>query len=246
MLVEIAVDSVEGAVAAAEAGADRLEVCQGLLEGGLTPSLGLVEAVRAAVAVPVVVMVRPRGGDFLYDALEFAVMARDVQHLVEVGIAGIVTGVLLPSGHVDEARLRELIAAAGPASCTFHRAFDLCIDPAAALESLVSLGVARVLTSGQSASAIVGAPRIKAHVAQAQQRLVVMAGAGLRDGNVAALVAATGVREVHLSATRWGDSGMQFRREGVPMGSAAPPNEYALRRTDAAMVARVVSAVRGA
>ncbi|MEO6597410.1 MAG: copper homeostasis protein CutC [Planctomycetota bacterium] len=244
VLVEVAVNSVEGASVAAKAGADRIELCCSLVEGGLSPSLGLVEAVRAAVAVPVVVMVRPRGGDFCYDPAEFDVMQRDVRHLRPTGVDGIVTGILLPSGQLDEARLRELVASAAPLSCTFHRAFDLCVDPASAIETMCSLGIARVLTSGQAASAPVGAPRIKAHVAQAAGRLAVMAGAGVRDGNVAALIAATGVQEVHLSATGWRDSSMTFRRQGVPMGSRAGPNEFALRQTDAAMVARVVAAVR--
>jgi len=244
VLVEVAVDSVAGAAAAAASGAKRLELCQSLVEGGLTPSLGLCEAVRAAVKIPVFAMVRPRGGDFLYERSEFEVMRRDLQHLKAAGVDGIVAGVLLASGELDEARMRELIAAAAPLPFTCHRAFDLCADPARALETLVALGAARVLTSGQAATAPNGTACIEACVARAGTRLAVMAGGGVRDDNVRALVAATGVRELHLSATAWRRSAMTFRQQGVPMGTQPPDDEFSLRVTDAAMIARVVAAVR--
>ena len=242
VLVEVAVDSLAAAKAAAAAGAHRLELCAHLDDAGLSPSLGLVQAVVAAVDIPVFAMVRPRRGDFLYDADDFAVMLRDVQLLRENGAAGIVSGVLLANGHVDAARLRELTVAASPLPFTCHRAFDLCADPRAALETLVACGVRRVLTSGQAASATAGAAAIRQCVADARGRLVVLAGAGVRPDNVAALVAATGVAEVHLSASHVRASGMTFRRAGVPMGTT-PLDEHALRTTDPAMVAAVVRAV---
>lgn len=244
--VEVAVDSVAGARAAAAAGATRLELCSSLAEGGLTPSLGLLSAVVAAVAVPVVAMVRPRPGDFLYDAAEFDVMQRDVRLLREAGAAGMVSGVLTADGRIDEPRLVELCRLAAPLPVTCHRAFDLAADADAALDALLRLGVARVLTSGQARSAHEGTAAIARTVARARGRIVVMAGAGVRDDDVAALVAATGCDEVHLSATCWHDSAMTFRRAGVPMGTPAPPGEYRLRATDGAMVARVVAALRGA
>src|SRR5262245_23086288 len=187
-------------------------------------------------------MVRPRGGDFLYERSEFEVMRRELQHLRAAGADGIVAGVLLASGELDEARMRELVAAAAPLPFTCHRAFDLCADPARAIETLVVVGAARVLTSGQAASAPKGTACIEACVARAGSRLVVMAGGGVRDDNVRALVAATGVREVHLSATAWRGSAMTFQQQGVPMGTMAPRDEYSLRTTDGAMVARVVAA----
>lgn len=244
VLVEVAVDSVAGALAAAAAGADRLELCSGLLEGGLTPSRGLVAAVCLAVRIPVFVMLRPRGGDFLYDDLEFDVMWQDALELHTTGAAGLVSGILTADGDLDVGRLTALQTAAGlPLAC--HRAFDLCRDPFAALEQLAELGSPRVLTSGQAATAPAGAARLRELVARAGDRIAVMAGAGVRDTNVAELVSASGCREVHLSATAWSDSGMKFRRDGVPMGTSAPPHEYARRRTDGAMVARVVAALRG-
>ncbi len=246
ILVEVAVDAVEGARAAAVAGAHRLELCSSLVEGGLTPSAGLFAAVQAAVHVPVFVMVRPRAGDFLYDAGEFDVMLRDIRHLRAAGASGIVSGVLLANGQVDAARLRELVDAARPLPFTFHRAFDLVADPAAALEVLAAAGVARVLTSGQAASAVAGAAAIAQHVATAGARLVVMAGAGIRPANVREVVTLTGVHEVHLSATVWRPGAMQFRRQGVPMATSAPPDAFAVRATDDEVVAAVLAALRGA
>jgi len=243
VLVEVAIDSVGGAVAAAHGGADRLELCSSLGEGGLTPSLGLFDAVRAAVRLPVVVMVRPRAGDFLFDGDEFDVMRRDARLFRERGHDGIVTGALTANGEVDVPRLRELIEAASPLPITFHRAFDLCGDPRAPIEALVALGVRRVLTSGQAATAPGGAAAIARHVALAGNRLVVMAGAGVRADNVRELVATSGVREVHLSASAWAASAMTFRRGGVPMGAAPPPDEYVRRITDGRLVAAVVAAL---
>jgi copper homeostasis protein len=242
-VVEVAVDSVAGAIAAATAGAARLELCQALELGGLTPSRGLLEAVKAAVRVPVFAMVRPRAGDFLYERGEFAVMLRDVAALRAAGADGIVSGVLTADGELDRERLRELRAANGAAPFTCHRAFDLCADARRALDVLVDLGVPRVLTSGQAGDAPAGAAAIRAFVQHAADRVMVMAGAGVRDTNVRALVDASGVREVHLSASRYVPSAMVFRREGVPMAAALPRDEYERRTTDGDVVARVVAAL---
>jgi copper homeostasis protein len=245
VLVEVAVDSVAGAQAAAANGADRLELCADLLEGGITPSLGLLCAVRVAVAIPVFAMVRPRGGDFCYDEGEFDAMRRDVAFLRAHGADGIVTGCLRPDGALDGERMAALRELAGSLALTCHRAFDLCADPVATLAELRRLGVDRVLTSGQAKGAPLGARRIAEFVASSGGSPVIMAGAGVRAENVAELVRVSGCREVHLSATAWRSSAMTFRREGVPMGTATPPGEYDLRRTDGAEVARVRGAVLG-
>lgn len=244
VVVEVAVESVAGAAAAAAAGADRVELCCSLLEGGLTPSLGLLQAVRAAVSIPVFAMVRPRGGDFRYDPGEFDAMVRDVALLREHGADGIVAGCLRPDGTLDDARMQKLLDRAGPLPVTCHRAFDLCADPLATLATLQHLGIARVLTSGQASSASDGAANIARCVAAAGDAITIMAGAGVRRDNATALVRRTGVRELHLSASAWRDSDMTFRRDGIPMGIQPPPDEYSLRHTDGAMVAAVVAAVR--
>ena len=246
VVVEVAVDSVAGALAAVAAGAHRLELCQGLELGGLTPSVGLVEAVSAAVPVPVFAMLRPRAGDFLYDEREFAVLQRDAERCVAAGARGLVSGFLRNDGTLDRARLRALRDLVPHVALTCHRAFDLCVDAFAALDTLAELAWTRVLTSGQAATAPAGAAQIAACVARAPAKLAVMCGAGVRADNVAALVAATGVREVHLSATVWQPSAMAFRRPGVPMGATLPKDEYVRRCTDGVMVAAVMANLRTA
>jgi copper homeostasis protein len=244
VLVEIAVDSLTGAVTAAMAGAGRLELCAGLLEGGLTPSAGLLAAVKASVRVPVFAMVRPRGGDFLYDDAEFDVMCRDVRAAKGGGADGIVTGMLAADGRLDVPRMQQLRELAAPLPVTCHRCIDVAADAAAVLDDLLTLGIQRVLTSGGATSAANGRQQIAALVQRAQGRIAVIAGAGVRADNVAAIVAATGVREVHLSASTFRRSAMTFRRDHVTMGAAALPAEHTVRTTDAEMVARVVAAVR--
>lgn len=243
MLVEVCVESVAGAYAAVTGGAERIELCSSLAEGGLTPSAGLCEAVCAAVKVPVFAMVRPRAGDFLYDATDVDVMARDIEALRRAGAAGIVTGALTNDGDVDRRRMREFVDLAEGLPVTFHRAFDVCRDATDAIDQLCELGVARVLTSGQRAAAPDGKPEIRAAVERAGDRLVVMAGAGVRADNVVRLVEFTGVREVHLSAAGHRKSRMAFRREEVSMG-ADGRDEHRVRTTEEALVARVVSALR--
>ncbi|MCB9878140.1 MAG: copper homeostasis protein CutC [Planctomycetes bacterium] len=242
--VEIAIESVAGALAAADGGADRVELCQALGEGGLTPSAGLCAAAVRATTLPVFAMLRPRAGDFCYSAAERDVIRRDLDALGAAGAAGFVVGGLRPDGELDTELLRDVLARAGDRPVTCHRAFDLCADPQRAIDALCDLGVARLLTSGQAANAPAGAAAIRAAVERAAGRLIVMAGAGVRADNVTALVAATGVREVHLSAGAFRDSAMQFRRPGVPMGSSPAPGEYALRVTDPTSVAGVVAALR--
>lgn len=246
ILVEVAIDSVAGARAATRAGAGRLELCCALGEGGLTPSVGLLEAVAAATDLPVFVMLRPRSGDFVFDADERNVVHRDLRHLAAAGAAGFVFGALRPDGHLDGEALAAVVSAAAPLPVTCHRAFDLCLDPFAALGELAALGVRRLLSSGQAASAPDGTEMLRMLVAAAEPGFTVMAGAGVRAANVAALVNRTGVREVHLSATAWNDGPMQFRRGGVPMGSSQPPDEYRRRITSEPEVAAVVAAVAAA
>ncbi len=243
VLVEVCVESVAGAYAAVVGGAQRIELCSSLAEGGLTPSAGLCEAVCAAIKVPVFVMIRPRAGDFLYDSTEVDVMARDIETLCDAGAAGIVVGALNSDGNIDRRRMAEYVDLAGGRPVTCHRAFDMCRDAQEGLEVLCDLGVKRVLTSGQKATAYDGRAQIRSTVQQADGRIEVIAGCGLRPDHVERLVEVTGVREVHLSAAGTRDSRMAFRRDGVSMGSATD-NEYSLRTTEESLVARIVTALR--
>lgn len=201
--LEICVESVEGAVAAESGGADRIELCSALSEGGITPSIGLVAEVQRRCSLPIMVMIRPRGGSFVYTDDEFQVMLADTRKMRDIGVDGIVTGVLAEDGTVDVKRNKQLAEEAYPLSCTFYRAIDVAIDPLASLDQIIECGFDRVLTSGQALGAPQGAPVIKELVERAAGRISIMAGAGVRPENVAELIRLSGVVEVHSSASVW-------------------------------------------
>jgi copper homeostasis protein len=214
-LLEIAANSLASALAAQEGGADRIELCENLGEGGTTPSHGTVAMARERLHIPVYVLIRPRAGDFLYDALEIETMRRDIEHCARLGCDGVVIGALDAEGAVATSVCRELIAAAGTMRITFHRAFDAARDSVEALEAIIALGCERVLTSGARANAREGATAIAAHVAQAGSRLRVMAGAGITPDNIAEIARLTGVRELHASAKGTQASAMRFRNAAL-------------------------------
>jgi copper homeostasis protein len=195
--LEAAVDSLARAVAAERAGAHRLELCADLQAGGLTPGLELIRQVRAAVRIPIHVMVRPRPGSFVYSPDEFAGMKESIQAIAAENVQGIVTGVLLPEGLVDTQRTRELVAFASSMEVTFHRAFDQTNDLAAALEDIIRTGAHRILTSGGAADAKSGAPVLRTLIQQAGSRITILPGGGLHAGNIAEVARATGARELH-------------------------------------------------
>lgn len=208
-VLEIAANSVASALAAQHGGASRVELCGALELGGLTPSHATIAMAREQLRVPLYVLVRPRAGDFLYNGFEHEVMLRDVGYCASLGCDGVVIGMLDADGNVDTARCKELIAFARGMGVTFHRAFDCARDPHAALEDIITLGCERVLTSGQQASALQGAPLIRQLIRQARGRISVMPGAGVTSGNIAQVAAATGAREFHASAKRRLPGGMR-------------------------------------
>lgn len=210
-VLEIAAGSLSSARAAQQAGADRVELCEGLESGGTTPSYGTLAAAREQLKIPLFVLVRPRAGDFLYTPQDADVMLRDIECCVRLGCDGIVVGALDAEGDVDASLCRQFISAAGALSVTFHRAFDVVRDPAAALEQVIGLGFSRLLTSGGANTALEGADAIAARVRQAAGRIVVMPGAGITAGNVVALARATGAREFHASAKASRSSAMRFQ-----------------------------------
>lgn len=200
-LVEICVDDVAGARVAEECGADRIEICADLLEGGITPSYGMVDAVVGATSrVGVQVLIRPRGGDFVYSPEEVGVALTDIRLFAALPRVGFVLSGLTPAGQVDTSVLAPLLDACGNAPVTFSRAFDDTDDQFAALDTLVGLGVDRVLTGGGPGTAADGRDRLRALVAHAGDTITILAGGSVRSPNVAGLVAHTGVREVHLRA----------------------------------------------
>ncbi|MFE0501437.1 copper homeostasis protein CutC [Lysobacter soli] len=198
--LEIAANSLASALAAQEGGADRVELCENLGEGGCTPSYGTLAMARERLRIPLYVLIRPRAGDFRFDALERDTMLRDIELCVRLGCDGVVIGALDAGGDVDVALCRELVDAARPLGVTFHRAIDVARDPQAALEAAIALGCERVLTSGAHPTAMEGADVIASLVQHAVGRIGVMAGAGVTPENVRDLVQRTGVREVHASA----------------------------------------------
>lgn len=199
--LEICIEQIESAQAALQGGAQRIEVCGALSVSGITPSLGLVEQCLELGSVQVMMMIRPHGGGFCYAEREQQTMLRDIQHARRLRVHGVVFGALQPDGSVDREFCKRLIAAARPLSVTFHRAFDLARDPLQAVDDLLELGVDRLLTSGQAATALAGANCLQELVRRAGRELQVVAGGGVRTGEIADLVAATGVHEIHGSAS---------------------------------------------
>jgi copper homeostasis protein len=198
--LEVCTENVAGVRAAEAAGAHRIELCSALAEGGVTPSLGLFQQARAHSRLPLHVLVRPRVGDFCYTDLELAVMLDDLALFKEAGADGFVFGALSQDGALNLTQLETLMAAAEGLPVTFHRAFDVCREPLEALEQLVALGVTRLLTSGQQADALAGAPLLRQLNERAAGRLVVMAGGAVRPHNAAQIVRDSGVTELHVSA----------------------------------------------
>ncbi|MDI6425632.1 copper homeostasis protein CutC [Cronobacter dublinensis] len=243
-LLEICCYSLACAMTAQEAGADRIELCSAVNEGGLTPSAGVLKGARAQLTLPVHPIVRPRGGDFCYRADEFATMLDDIAFIRELGFAGLVTGVLNEDGEVDIARMRKIMRAADGMAVTFHRAFDMCASPLKALEELTDLGVARILTSGQQATAEKGISLIT-ELKRQSRAPIIMAGAGVRLSNLD-LFLAQGIDELHSSAGIHIASPMRYRNTGVSMSSDASADEYARYQVDGNAVAAMKAAMLSA
>ncbi|WP_282296257.1 copper homeostasis protein CutC [Stenotrophomonas sp. PS02289] len=240
-VLEIASNSVASALAAQRGGADRIELFDNLAEGGTTPSFGSIALAREELRIPLFVLIRPRPGDFHYDALERELMLRDIQQCRALGCDGVVIGALDADGNVDVPLCRELVRVAGSMQVTFHRAFDAARDLSAALEDVIDLGCQRVLSSGGQASAEAGADTLAALVNQASGRISVMAGAGIKPGNIASVAQATGCRELHASAKGTRRSAMRFQNPALvglsPDWVATDADEVAALRAALASIA---------
>jgi copper homeostasis protein len=243
ILVEACVDSVASSIAAERGGARRLELCDALFDGGTTPSAGMIAACKEAVSIPVFVMIRPRGGGFVYSEAECDVMRRDVVVARELGADGVVIGGLRRDGAIDVALVRLLVDAARGLPVTFHRAFDLTPDLAASVESLAESGVQRALTSGGAPTAAEGVSVLAKLVRQAGSRFVVLAGGGVREENVRSLVAASGVREVHVRLTRVTNNGEGRGPRELRVRRPLPQDETAWEETDEHRVRSFVQAL---
>jgi copper homeostasis protein len=215
MLLEICAFNLPAALVAQRAGADRIELCAGPEEGGVTPSAALIRMARSQLRIPVYPIIRPREGDFLYSEEEFRVMLGDVEICKELGCDGVVIGMLLADGSVDQLRCARLVEAAYPMGVTFHRAFDRVADPFEAMEAIIRIGCERILTSGQRPVAMEGAELLFQLVREADERIVIMPGSGVRAGNIAELAAKTGAVEFHTSARVAQASAMEFVNGGM-------------------------------
>ncbi len=238
---EICANSVESCVEAQRAGADRVELCAGIPEGGTTPSYGdIVVARRVLTTTKLHVIIRPRGGDFLYSDLEKEIMLEDVRMACRLGVDGVVFGALTAEGDVDVAFMRELMTAAEGLSVTFHRAFDVCRNPFEALEQIIDLGCDRILTSGQEPKAEDGVELLRELVQRAGDRIIIMPGCGVNANNIAKIARETGAREFHFSGRSKRESGMLFRKSRVSMGGAVIIDEYSRDVTDEKIVRETI------
>jgi copper homeostasis protein len=239
---EICANSVASCIAAQEGGADRVELCAGIPEGGTTPSYGMICKARESISIGLNVIIRPRGGDFLYTRDELEEMLHDIRIAKVLGADGLVFGCLRPDGSVDMEAMKPLMEAAGDTPVTFHRAFDHTSDPFKALEDIISLGCARILTSGCRPTALEGAGLLAQLVEKAEDRIIIMPGCGVNESNIAETARLSGAREFHFSAREPVESGMSFRNPQVAMGSEDDP--YGTVQTTARRVTATIKPLR--
>lgn len=236
ILIEVCANSVESAMAAEKGGAKRVELCENLWEGGTSPSHASIEIARENISIDLNVLIRPRGGDFHYSELEYEIICRDIFHAKRLGAYGIVVGLLNPDGSIDIPRMEEIIDIAQPMSVTFHRAFDVLKDPFKSLEELISLGVDRILTSGQKSTAYEGVGLLSELVKKADNRIIIMPGSGINLDNIAELVLRTGAIEFHSSCRSLRTSQMQHRNPDVHISGLPEIMEHDYKVTDAEIV----------
>ena len=238
-ILEICVDSIESAINSQLAGADRIELCDNLLEGGTTPSFGMIQSVRSNLDIAVNVIIRPRGGDFLYSDPEFDIMRRDIDLCGESGINGVVIGLLTKDGRIDIERTAKLVEYAKPMSVTFHRAYDMCSNPHQGLEDVIITGADRLLTSGQRNKVTEGLLLVSELVRKASGRIIIMPGSGLDESNIKEVAIKTGAHEFHLTGRKIIDSQMEFRMKGVSMGGHSDVEEFSRKIADVDKIFRI-------
>lgn len=239
-IIEICLESVESVIAAEKGGADRVELCSDLFEGGLTPTIGTVKTALKKSNIKINAMIRPRGGDFCYSDEEFEVMKEDIKAFKETGINGIVFGILTPEGDIDVKRSKEIIELARPLAVTFHRAFDMTRDPYKSLEELIKLGVDRVLTSGQEATVPEGADLLEELVQIAGDRIIVMPGCGITERNFPKLRAKIKAKEYHIYLPYETTSKMKFHPGHIYMGGLLRQSEFTITHTSSSRVSDVM------
>ena len=240
VLVEICAGSINSAIAAFEGGAQRIELCDNLYEGGTTPSYGYLKIARERIPILLHVIIRPRGGDFCYNSVEFDMMKEDIRSCKDLSMDGVVIGILSPDGTVDQERTSELVDLARPMSVTFHRAFDMTPDAMEALATLKEIGVDRVLTSGQKITTIEGAELIKQLIEEAGDDIVILPGGGLNVDNIKDFASDVLSKEYHTTCRSTFESKMDYRNHEVTMGGLSQIPEFDIKETDSSKVARFI------
>lgn len=235
--LEICANSVQSALNAEQGGADRVELCDNLWEGGTTPSYATIKLSVKYLKIPVFVLVRPRGGDFTYTDLEFEIMIHDITQCKVLGVEGIVSGVLLPDGNIDVEKTAKLKEAGGDLPFTFHRAFDLAPSPVQALEDVIKTGASRILTSGHQKTAPDGAELISSLIAMAKNRISILAGGGINRDNIELLIQ-KGCEEFHMSARSY-SNGLGHYPMKVPMNGSSDIPEKKLAISDTSKILEI-------
>lgn len=232
MQIEVVVYNIESALKAQEGGADRIELCDNPTEGGTTPSFGIIESVRQNISMDLYVMIRPRGGDFVYSNYEFHTMKRDIHQCQKISVDGVVFGILNEDGTIDKKRCKTLIDIARPLKVTCHRAFDRSRDPFEALEDCIEVGFDRILTSGRQPQALAGVDLIGELIKKADGRIAIMPGSGVNENTVEEIVRKSGAKEIHFSATAFRESGMKFRNQQIDGMGSDNGSDFKLRTVD--------------
>jgi copper homeostasis protein len=243
--LEICCGSIEDAIAAENGGADRVELCSALFLGGLTPSVGTIQEARRRLKIPIMVMVRPRGGGFAYSEAEMASMERDTEAAVGNGADGVVFGILQSDGRIDVARIARIRQLIGKRQAVFHRAFDVTPDPFEALEQLIDLGITRILTSGQKDSVPEGVELIRNLIHRAGDRIEILPGGGIPLWHAKEIIERTGCRQLHLTAWRTAFDPSTQARPAITFGGAVYPPEDRYQVTDAKLVRELLTKLRG-
>ena len=238
--IEICANSVESAIEAQRGGAYRVELCAGIPEGGTTPSYGEIKMARELLSIRLHVIIRPRGGDFLYTPLEQSIMLHDIDMARQLGADGVVFGCLTPDGDIDLPLMERLMKASEGMSVTFHRAFDMCRNPRKALEKIIALGCDRILTSGQQATAEKGISLLKELNVQADGRIIIMPGCGVNSDNIRKIAEETGASEFHFSGRSSIESKINYRNPAVSMGGTVKIEEYSREITDHTKVEKAI------
>jgi len=239
--IEVCCNSLESALNAQKGGAHRVELCSNLYEGGTTASHGEISLARELLKIDLNVLIRPRGGDFLYSETEIEIIKRDIEFCKKIGVDGVVIGFLLAEGSIDLKLTEEITKLARPMSVTFHRAFDMCNDPHIAMEELIKLGVDRILTSGMANKSTEGIDILSKLVVEAKARIIIMPGSGIRSHNIEDLINKTSASEYHVSERITIESKMTFRREGIYMGGLKEIPEYSIKIIDENKIQEIVN-----